>query len=199
MEIFIGRQLINFGYSVILGLIFGALYDIIIIIQLSCGIVSFFGKERGMSGKPAAFLIFAVLDTLFMLTCTAAFSVFLYAVNNGGFRFYLLCGIAAGMTAYHYTVGRLVKYTAEKSIGIIRLALKTVIVKPICLLVYALRRLMGFIVWCTVGRFIKMVSEWMGIIRTERAMRRINRDIRFDVYADTVKNRKESAQSENKI
>jgi len=199
MELIIGKQLINFAYSIVLGLIFGAFYDIIRLIQLSCGIVSFLGNDRGMSRKPAAFAIFALLDTLFMLMCTAAFSVFLYAVNKGGFRIYLLCGIAAGMTVYHYTVGRIVVFAAEKSVRAIRLAVKTVIVKPICLIVLLAWRLIRFIVRCTVGRLVKLILTAFGMMRTERVMRRIKRDIRFDVYTGAVMNRKGSAQSEKSI
>lgn len=180
MEIFIGRELINLGYSVILGLIFGAFYDIIIIIQLSCGIVSIFGKEPGMSRKMSAFAVFAVLDFLFMLVCTAVFSIFLYASNNGGFRMYLLIGAAVGMAAYRYTIGKLVIFTAEKSLDAVRRAVKIVIVRPLGRLVFAAGRLVRFTVGCTLGHLVRMVRTGLGSMRTNRAMRRIEHDIRLD-------------------
>ena len=145
MEIFIVDQIRNFGYSVILGLIFGGFYDIIRIIQLSCGIVSFFGKERGMKHGPVPFAIFSILDICYFLIGTVSFSVFLYAVNNGGFRSYLLAGVFIGMTVYHYIAGRIVMLFSETIVRFIRLILTFVLVKPIRFMSKAAAVLLGWI------------------------------------------------------
>ena len=104
MEIFIGNQLKNIGYSIILGLIFGAFYDIICIIHIIVGVVSDSG-DRAVRRDPAARVIFLLTDLCFMLGVTLMMSLFLYEFASGDFRVYLLAGAAAGFTVYRLTLG----------------------------------------------------------------------------------------------
>jgi len=179
MEIFIVDQIKNFGYSVILGLIFGGIYDIIRIIQLSCGIVSFFGKDRGMKRGFVPFTVFAILDICFFLIGTVSFSVFLYAVNNGGFRSYLLAGVLIGMTVYHYTVGRIVMLFSESIVRFIRLVLNTVLVKPVRFIGGAAAWL-GIWIWTHTAKcLIGIIKHRTQVLYTNRVMHRMDRAIMF--------------------
>ena len=62
MEFFIEKQILNIVYSVILGLIFGAIYDIIRIIYVMCGIASYRGGRVSMKRGAVPFVIFALFD-----------------------------------------------------------------------------------------------------------------------------------------
>ena len=65
MEIFIGEQLKNIGYSFILGLIFGGFYDIICIMHIIIGVVSDSGDKVSRTDIPARILFF-ITDIFFM-------------------------------------------------------------------------------------------------------------------------------------
>ena len=60
MEVFIGVQIKTLAESFILGLIFGAGYDIICMIQIFGGIMSY-SKEIAVKGRKFSFLLFLVL------------------------------------------------------------------------------------------------------------------------------------------
>ena len=129
-----------------------------------------------------------------MMTVTLAFSVFIYAVNKGGFRVYLLVGVAVGMLVYHHTVGKIVMLLSETIVGFIRKAVVFVLIKPAA---WAIRLLMRFIGWIwknTAIRIAARIKKCVAIAYTENVMKRIGKDIRFE-----MRDRKGRAQGEKII
>lgn len=179
MEIFVQKQLINIVYSLILGLIFGGIYDIIRIVHILCGIASYTGETRGMKRGIVPFTIFFLLDTAYLFTLTCIFSVFLYAVNNGGFRFYLLAAVLVGMVFYFFTAGRVVMLLSEAIVRFLRRIFTLIVVKPLRFIFRLFGRLLHWIGTHTVGKIMYCLRRRRAILYTERMKRRLRWDIRF--------------------
>ena len=90
MEFFIEKQILNIVYSVILGLIFGAIYDIIRIIYVMCGIASYRGGRVSMKRGAVPFVIFALFDLSVIKLFTSVYSVFDYWTENEIFISYII-------------------------------------------------------------------------------------------------------------
>lgn len=99
MTIDIAGQLMNFIRSFILGGIFFLLYDILRLIRsmFSCGFVLVFFQ-----------------DILYFFTLVIATTVFMFAVNNGEVRIYLLSAILLGWVVLYATYGKLSRSISEK-------------------------------------------------------------------------------------
>ncbi len=78
------------------------------------------GKEKKIGKRVQSILLFCG-DLLFMLLSGAFFCVFLYAVNDGEFRFFVLLGVLLGFILYRFTVGRVLWLFASYIVGFIRL------------------------------------------------------------------------------
>ena len=158
-------QLLILAYSLVIGLIFGALYDIFRISR-----VLFFGngigkmsasdkriegmirriipersehtaillsKLRHIKEKTVTVLIFFE-DILFFIISSLFFTVFLFQVNFGQLRLYIYIGAAAGFTVYYFTVAKLSAAVSGLAVSIIRLALFFTfykIAKPILIII----------------------------------------------------------------
>ena len=86
LEVLTRNQLQLVATSLILGLIFGAVYDIIRIVYILCGLVSYDGGSlAGRKGK-LPFCCRLVTDFAAALFIGLSFSVFVYAANDGRFR-----------------------------------------------------------------------------------------------------------------
>lgn len=179
MEIFVQKQLINIAYSFILGLIFGGIYDIIRIVHILCGIASYTGESRGMKRGIVPFLLFFLLDAAYMLITTCVFSVFLYAVNNGGFRLYLLAAVICGMVLYFITVGRIVMLLSETIVRFLRKVFTLFVLKPFGFILKLFRRLICWIGAHTIGKIVRYLQHRRAIRYTEKLKRRLRLDIRF--------------------
>jgi len=151
MEVFIVDQIKTLAESCILGLIFGAGYDIIKIIRLLCGIVSCSGCESAKHGR-IPFVIFLVTDLAYMILITFTYSVFLYHNNNGVFRFYLFTACLCGFILYYRTIGRLVMYMADTIINILKFVVCHILIRPIAAVCRMIVKLMRIIVAMTVGK-----------------------------------------------
>lgn len=180
MEIFIEKQLINIVYSLILGLIFGGIYDIIRVVHIFCGIASYSGESARMKRGVLPFGIFFLLDAAYMLTVTTVFSVFIYAVNSGGFRLYLLVSVIVGMVIYFLTVGRAVMYLSETIVNFLRLMFTLVVVKPIKFILRLLRHIIMWIYLHTLGYVLRCLRRMNGYRYTEKMRRRLAREIMFE-------------------
>lgn len=117
-------------YALILGIAFGALYDVIRISRVFLG-VSYGGRsasylyekeypligklEKGQGKLKKGFLTTAVIfgDIIYFTVCGAIFTVFIYYTNDGIFRFSALAAVFFGFFAYYMTFGRLVIAFAE--------------------------------------------------------------------------------------
>lgn len=120
-------------YALVLGLFFGVLYDVLRITRMLAGItpvhvkhISWIGRlpvrRIGKIGKgPLSQLLFVhLLDIIYGLCTGACFCIFLYALNNGRFRWYLLLGCALGFLAYYFSVGKLVLYLSGYIVAFLR-------------------------------------------------------------------------------
>ena len=179
LEIDLQKQLIFVVLSCILGLIFGAAYDIIRIVHILCRLASYSGERRGMREGVAAFWAVFVLDALTMLVFGAAFSVFVYAVNDGQFRWFLGAGAAAGFALYHATVGRVVMFFSEKIAAGLRWLFRTLILRPLTWLGHRAGRLIRFVGRATVGRLIRGIRRIGRDARTRRHTQALQKDLRF--------------------
>lgn len=179
MEIFIEKQLISIVYSLILGLIFGAAYDIIRIIHIICGIASYFGGEKRTRKGVLPFVIFFLLDLLFVLAVIPAFSVFVYWTNYGDFRWYLIAGAALGFTAYYLTLGRVVMYFSETVVRFLRLVFHYTVAVPVRFIWRITSSAFRWVVGNTVGRVARYMREKYLTWRDRRYARMLRQDIRF--------------------
>ena len=170
MEVFIGVQIKTLAESFILGLIFGAGYDIICMIQIFGGIMSY-SKEIAVKGRKFSFLLFLVLDIVYMLVITFSYSVFLYHYNNGIFRTYLFAGCVSGFVLYYQTLGRLVRKVSEKIVGILRTVVYVMIIRPLRLILKTFLRISFAIARHTIGR----ISKWLRIKKRLSYMRNIQK------------------------
>lgn len=135
MEIFLEEQLISIAESCLLGLIFGAGYDIIRITYILCHVAAY----RRNTGIPVphtkrAFAVFFTLDFVYMLTVTFFFSVFLFHVNHGIFRLYLFLPAIFGFCLYYHTMGRLIMFFSETIVAFLRRLICLVVFRPVMFL-----------------------------------------------------------------
>ncbi len=183
MELFIGKQLQVVGYSFILGLIFGGLYDIIRIAHCLCGIASYTGTSRGMRRGKLPFFLFFLLDTAYMIVVTAMFSILLYWQMSGTFRLFVLVSAVIGLAVYLCTAGRIVMLFSETIVRILRKAVRCLLVKPIRWILRFLGRVFaGLYRWLyrqTIGRAAEAVIRGMRCIRAGRIRRSLKKDIGF--------------------
>ncbi len=181
MEIFIEKQLISVGYSFILGLIFGASYDIIRIIHILCGTMSYSGGKIQMKRGKSPFVMFFLTDLLCMTALTAVFSVFVYYVNFGDFRWYLLFGAVVGFVLYYLTVGRVVMYFSDAVARLIRLVLRYTVAIPLMYLWRLIGKAAEFIYRHTIGRLVRAIVEIYLAKRNAKYLRHIKEKITFNI------------------
>lgn len=175
MEIFIAEQCKTLAESCIMGLIFGAGYDIIRILHVLCGIASYSGTTRRNQAQKtgrAAFLLFMAGDLLYMLTVTAASSVFLYHTNHGQFRLYLALACIGGFCLYHYTAGRLVMCISEAVAGIVKWVFRHTVIRPGRWLGKLLVGWIRFLGRLTVGSGRRLIRYGLLTARMRRRMKR---------------------------
>ncbi len=185
MEFFIENQLLNIVYSVILGLIFGGIYDIIRVAQILCGITSYRDGRvemrlgRNVRGSRTAFVIFILMDFAFMLTVTVMYSFFIYWADNGRVRFYLMLAAAVGFYIYYNTLGRLVMLCSDFIVRLIRRAFTILVVKPIGFILRLLRRVVLFVLNHTLLLLVRHISGRIRQRRTEKYLKQLPHDIKF--------------------
>ncbi len=133
MEIFIAEQCKTLAESLIMGLIFGAGYDIIRILYVLWGIQSYSvsGKLKKTADGNYSFWLFLTGDLLYMLFLTIAVSVFLYHTNHGQLRLYLVCGALAGFVLYQNTIGRVVMVISETIVHILKITVGFLLIRPL--------------------------------------------------------------------
>lgn len=181
MEIFIEKQLISVGYSFILGLIFGASYDIIRMIHILSGTVSFSGGEKRVKKGKLPFLLFLLTDLIYMSAVSVVFSVFVYIVNYGDFRWYLLLGTVVGFVLYHFTLGRVVAYFSDLIARAIRAILRYTVAIPVGFLLRIIRKLAAPVYRYTIGILIGRLNEIRLCRRNRKYLRRTLDELSFDI------------------
>lgn len=179
MEIFIENQLKNIGYSIILGLIFGAFYDIICIIHIMLGVVSDSG-DKAVRRDLSARILFFLTDLIFMLCVTAMMSVFVYEFADGDFRMYLPASAAAGFVICRLTLGRMVSAVSEAAVRLIRRVFRVLVIGPLKWIAGILGRICRKLWGLTAGALLKLIRERVGLAELNRARKRLNREIRME-------------------
>lgn len=121
--IVISHQLLITLYSVILGAVMGAIYDGVRFLtavmgartvserlarRLPAKLKKAALRRRGVLGRKAADLMVNLADILYFLTAAAVFCAFLYTVNSGCFRWFLMLGALSGLFLYEIGPGRLI-------------------------------------------------------------------------------------------
>ena len=123
MFVSLGAEFSAAAWAVLFGFSLGLAYHALFVLRVLCGVsagsalparLSRFhfpyirlegGKGVGARGRLALLFVF---DFLFALGGGLSFLVFLYAVHDGAFRFFLLFSAMLGMLLYFLTLGRLV-------------------------------------------------------------------------------------------
>ena len=168
MEIFIADQLKTILESCLLGLIFGAGYDIIRIAYILCHVASYRGtRTKPVPRTKGAFAVFFTLDFTYLLVVTFFFSVFLYHANHGLFRLYLFLPAVLGFSLYYHTVGRIVMFFSETIVSLLRKTVRILVWQPLVFLLHGIRRLLCF-VWCHTGGVL--VGKWQARRRRRYAL-----------------------------
>lgn len=180
MEIYIEKQLINIVYSLILGLIFGAIYDIIRVMHILFGIASYSGEKRGMKRGVLSFGVFFLLDSLYVVCASTIYSFFNYFACNGEFRVFILASVCIGFIVYYVTLGRIVMFFSEAIVALLRKILHYAIVLPMQFVIRITLRAAKFTYANTIGRAAQAFFRLLAIRRTERYRRMIARDISFN-------------------
>jgi len=145
MEIFIAEQCKTLAESFIMGLIFGAGYDIISVFYSLCGI-----RTNTVMGRKA-FFICLLGDSLFMLWITVCTSLFLYCTNYGQFRLFLAVGCIAGTVVYRITLSKLFLPAAEALMELVKKAFCLLLICPLFWLLKRFAVMAGWVFRHTAG------------------------------------------------
>ncbi len=152
MEASVTGNGVLFFWAILLGAVWGVVYDIFRVIRIARGascpadnyaavkrlravrlkLPELSGAKR-RKGKPEksekpklhiteTALVF-IEDLLFTLACGLSFIIFVFSANSGMFRWFLLVGAAAGFCAYYFTVGKLVTGCAALLVALLRAVL----------------------------------------------------------------------------
>ncbi len=176
MEVYIQKQIIIVGYSVILGLIFGALYDIIRVIHILCGIASYSGEKKGMERGKVPFILFFLTDSVYMLFVTLLFSFFVYWINSGVVRFFILFSVIVGFLLYILTVGRVVMVFSEAIVKWIKMIIRYTVFIPAAFVCKIIKCVVLFVYRHTVVKLFQFLRRVRLERRTERYRKLLKRD-----------------------
>lgn len=104
MDLTVSQRLLGlmFVYAAIAGFFLGAVYDLLRISRLLCGMD---GAKKAM--WPQRILLFAE-DFLFAVVASLTLILLLYYTNDGQLRVLAAVGMGSGFFVYYHTVGRLV-------------------------------------------------------------------------------------------
>ena len=93
-------QIVNFMKSILCGLLFFVLYDVFRILRtfLRFGTVSVF-----------------IQDFLYLFLVFVGTFLFVFAINDGALRIYILCGILCGWLLGFFTYGKVSRFVIKKS------------------------------------------------------------------------------------
>lgn len=110
MELPIYFQFSLFLYSMLFGISCGLLYNIFCVLRI------FFGKSK---------IAVCIQDIIYFIICTAAMFLFIYILNRGELRAYIILTAVLTALLYHLTVGRLITDILKNAVAIIRNKIKS--------------------------------------------------------------------------
>ncbi len=133
-------------YSAVVGAALGALYDVFRIIRVAMKpSPDMPAVLRSVYDAIGDAVIFAE-DILFSFAAALVVTVFLFHINDGQLRWFVLAGAGTGFTFYYITVGRLVILCAEVIISFIRMIIRFVLSLTLIPAIKAVRFTWRFIV-----------------------------------------------------
>lgn len=179
LETFFEKQAEIVATSFILGLIFGASYDIIKINQILCSLVSYAGGRMKRKRGVTAFLLVFLADLIWTLFIGAVFSVWVYRVNDGEFRWFIAAAAAAGFAVWHATFGRVVTVLAEKAAVLLRRVFAFLVLRPLRRIGRAAGKAARKLWRMTGGRVQGAMKRRRAIRTTERLRRTLRQDLSF--------------------
>lgn len=132
--IVISEQLASVLWSLLLGCFFAVCYDALRVVRMLLvgqgirkwrilGKVPTVTLHHGSMGDHLQMLFTNISDVLYSIFAAASFCIFLYHVNSGRFRWYLLFACAIGFILYRLSLGRL----ANAALGYITGAIRVLI------------------------------------------------------------------------
>lgn len=116
---------ISAALSVVMGMVLGAVYDIIRFLRLLFGfdVRSPFDKKK-KRGKWVGYIFVCIGDLLFFIIAAVFMSVFFFLSGDGRMRGYGLFGAFIGFTLYYRTVGRLFIGVSSAVVGFCKRLIK---------------------------------------------------------------------------
>lgn len=133
-------------YSAVVGAALGMLYDVFRIIRVAM---------KPSPGMPATLravydaigdTVIFTEDILFSFAAALVVIVFLFHINDGQLRWFVLAGAGIGFMLYYITVGRLLLLCAEAIISFIRMIIRFVLSLTLIPAIKAIRFIWRFIV-----------------------------------------------------
>lgn len=139
MEVSLIQQLTVSLYSVIMGAVFGLIYDIFRISRIFFGInyVNRFTekikniklplienpmiRESKIRNESFKSVVVGIGDILYFTVITPIAVIFVYHFNNGNVRWYIIAGIAIGFTVSYFTVGKIIISVSEYIVFFIKI------------------------------------------------------------------------------
>ncbi len=115
-----GQVTLFFLYSIVFGVCAGAFYDLFRILRIA-------RKPKERKREAGRFLrlgddiLCFVSDMIYWLVLAAVYSIFIYRESEGRLRIGSLLCAAAGFLCWHFTLGRLIIFLADRIIRLIRL------------------------------------------------------------------------------
>ena len=183
MEISLGQQARLRFFAFLLGFFLGFVYDLVRILRIAVGIGydaaacrAPFQRElplihrrviqkRKRIGRIFEWSFVFCGDLFFMIFAGISFSLLLYAVNDGQFRFFALIALLPSFFIYYFTVGRLILFFA----GYIVLGLRAVALY------------IGFFLFCPLRVVFRGILFVLGKLRL--LLRRFYDMIRLRLYS----------------
>lgn len=177
--------------SFILGLIFGAFYDIIRFVYILCGLLSLDGRKTVERKGTLPFCCRLFADLAVSLVMGAAFAVFVYWVNDGQFRWFMAAFAAGGFALWRVTLSVPAMFCADRLARLLRAAVRILLIVPVGWILSLTAR--GSRILCrltvrltltlyraTAGRAVRLMKRRTALNRTERFRLRLAEDISFE-------------------
>lgn len=179
LEIFIENQIKLVATSFILGLIFGAGYDIIRITTILCGLVSFAGKKPVERKGFLPFCVRFFVDLSWAAVLSVSFAVFVYAANDGQFRWFIAASAIGGFALWEAGPGRLVTEAARLLSRFLRALFRAAVIVPGAAVLRFFCRIFSLIWRATGEKIERRIRRARAIGRTEKFRRRLAKDVPF--------------------
>lgn len=156
--IVISHQLLECLWALLLGAVFGLLYDVLRFVR------SFVRLSFG------ELLLLNITDILYLLFCSASYCVFLYSASNGRFRSFTFISLVAGFALYMLLPGRFINRILNVVSRSLRLMFKW--------LTYPLRVLFD-VVKKGIVNLVFCIKRRISIRKTERIKKQLRLDVKI--------------------